>query len=130
MRNLTTPGRMPPFLNGFVPFIFLEPALEEAFQYLVSFATQSVLEEALSIVKRNEHYKMGSQVACCKDQSHFPQNLADRMNDILGVGKARNALISEVLTFLSKVLVDLMLEYTTCDIPPNRSNSSAQCLIS
>ena len=36
---------------------YYRPVLEEAFKYLTSFATQSVLEKALSIVKRNEHYK-------------------------------------------------------------------------
>ena len=34
----------------------MRPAREEAFKYLTSFATESVLEKALSIVKRNEHY--------------------------------------------------------------------------
>ena len=39
---------------------YYRPALEEAFKYLTSFATQSVLEKALTIVKRNEHYKVDS----------------------------------------------------------------------
>ena len=35
-----------------------EVAREQAFQYLTSFATEGVLNDALSIVKANEHYKM------------------------------------------------------------------------
>ena len=38
----------------------LEAVREHAFQYLTSFATESVLEDALSIVKANEHYKVNS----------------------------------------------------------------------
>ena len=37
-------------------------ARKQAFQYLTSFATEDVLEDALSIVKANEHYKVDSDV--------------------------------------------------------------------
>ena len=52
---------------------YYRPVREEAFKYLTSFATESVLEKALAIVKRNEHYKVDSRVVCCKSQDHFPQ---------------------------------------------------------
>ena len=35
---------------------YYRPVLEESFKYLTSFATEDVLEKALPIVKRNEHY--------------------------------------------------------------------------
>ena len=38
-----------------------EVAREQAFQYLTSFATEDVLNDALSIVKANEHYKVDSR---------------------------------------------------------------------
>ena len=59
------------------------PGREESFRYLTSFATESVLEEALLIVKRNEHYKLDSQVVCCRSQDHFPQDLFNRINALL-----------------------------------------------
>ena len=62
---------------------YYEPVREEAFKYLTSFATQSVLEEAISILKRNEHYKVDSEVRCCKSQGHFPQDLFNRINAVL-----------------------------------------------
>ena len=109
---------------------------EKAFKYLTSFATQNVLAKALTIVEKNEHYKVDSQVACCSNRDHFHHDLIGKISDLLGLVKARNALTKETLAFLPSVLVDLMLEYTTCDIPPNRSISNlektvrAQCLIS
>ena len=86
-------------------------ALEEAFKYLTSFATEDVLEEALSIVKRNEHCTVNSRVMCCSSQDHVPQNLAGRIKALLKLVKARNVLIREALTFLPTVLIDLMLDY-------------------
>ena len=61
---------------------YYRPVLEEAFKYLTSFATESVLEKALSIVKRNEHYKVAYkdgriEVICCKSQDDIPQDLFD-----------------------------------------------------
>ena len=102
---------------------------EEAFQYLTSFATEDVLAKALSIVKRNEHYMVESDVVCCKSQDNFPQDLAGRIEALLVLVKARNARIREVLTFLPTVLVDLILKYTTYDIPPNCSNSSPEIVL-
>ena len=62
---------------------FHRPVREEAFQYLTSFATQSVLEKALTILKRNEHYRVGSRVVCCDSQDRFPQDLFNRINGLL-----------------------------------------------
>ena len=88
---------------------------EEVFKYLTSFATGDVLESALDIVKRNEHYtvayKGGSKVMCCKSQDHIPQDLAGRIEALLNLVKTRNAPIREALTFLPTVIIDLMLEY-------------------
>ena len=47
-------------------------AREQAFQYLTFFATERVLDDALSIVKANEHYKVDSRVFCCDSQNSFP----------------------------------------------------------
>ena len=102
---------------------------EEAFKYLTSFASQSVLEEALTIVKRNEHYKVDSQVMCCMSQDSIPQDLFDKINDLLKLVKVRKALVTE-LAILPKVLVDLMLGYSTCDIPPNRHTSTPKTSVS
>ena len=62
---------------------YYDPVREEAFKYLTSLATQSVLEEALIILKRNEHYKVDSHIRCCKSQDHFPQDLFNRINALL-----------------------------------------------
>ena len=99
------------FDRGSPLYEFYRPTLEKSFEYLTSFATEDVLEKALAIVKRNEHYRVDSRVECCKPQDHFPQDLFNRINDLLELVKARNVLIKEVLTFLPEVLVDLMLEY-------------------
>ena len=48
---------------------------------------------------------------CCKSQDIIPQDLFDKLNDLLKLVKARNAPIREVLTFLPTVLVDLVLDY-------------------
>ena len=92
-----------------------KPACEESSKYLTSFATQSVLEEALSIVKRNEHYKAGSEVMCCHSQDDIPQDLSSKIEAFLKLVKARNARISKVLTFLPTALVDMVLEHITCE---------------
>ena len=107
---------------------------EEAFEYLTSFATQGVLAKALSIVKKNEHYKIvyetgRTKVECCDSHDYFPQNLIDKIDALLGLMKARKALVDE-LAILPKVLVDLMLEYTACDIPPNCSKSTPETSVS
>ena len=62
---------------------FYKPVREEVFKYLTSLATQSVLEKALIILKGNEHYKVDSEVMCCKPQDHFPQDLFNRINAVL-----------------------------------------------
>jgi len=97
-------------------YIDCQTAREQAFQYLGSFATESVLEKAVSIVKANEHYKVGygkgPQVMCCKSQNHIPQDLIDKLNGLLELVQARNELIKGVLQSLfPTVLVDLMLDY-------------------
>ena len=43
-------------------YTYYEAAREQAFQYLTSFATEDILNDALSIVKANEHYKVDSEV--------------------------------------------------------------------
>jgi hypothetical protein len=69
-----------------------QTAREESFQYLASFATESVLEKALFIVKRNEHYKTGSvidpKVYCCYSQDHM-LGKHPRM-DVIDVIRIRN----------------------------------------
>ena len=87
-----------------------------ALKYLTSLATESVLAKALSIPKKNEHYTMAyksgiTTVFCCEDQDDVPRDLADRIEGLLNLAKARNAVIREASTFLSKVLIDLMLDY-------------------
>jgi hypothetical protein len=44
------------------PLFYSESVRKQAFQYLASFATESVHKDALSIVERNEHYK--SEFSC------------------------------------------------------------------
>ena len=105
---------------------FYRPVSEKAFQYLTSFATQSALEEALAIVKRNEHYQGNFGVYCCKPRNYFPQDLFDKLNVLLELVKARKALVNE-LAILPKVLVELVLDFVTMS---DRSDSSFQCLIS
>ena len=60
-----------------------EVAREQAFQYLTSFATEGVLNDALSIVKANEHYKVDSYVCCCDSQDSFPQDLYNKLSALL-----------------------------------------------
>ena len=92
MKNVTK--KSPELITGDLPIwltlhdfdrnsIYYKPALEEAFNYLASFATEDVLERALIILKRNEHYKVDSGVMCCKSQDHFPQDLFNRIKGLL-----------------------------------------------
>ena len=63
----------------------IEVAREQAFQYLTSFATEGVLNDALSIVKANEHYKVDSGVCCCNSQDSFPQDLYNKLERSPGI---------------------------------------------
>jgi hypothetical protein len=94
-----------------------QTAREGGFKYLASFATESVLEKALSIVKRNEHYKVdgmtGLVVACCNSQDHIPQDLVDKLTGLLALMKARNAPVKEALPLMPAVLLKLLAEYIT-----------------
>jgi len=83
----------------------------QAFQYLTSFATEHTLEDALSIVKANEHYKVDSRVCCCNPHGSFPQHLYNKLSALLVLVKARSARINEILAFLPKVLVDMVIDY-------------------
>ena len=90
--------------------------IEEPFQYLTSFAVQSVLEKALSILKRNEHYILAytnghAKTLCCKSHDSIPQDLFNKLNTLLKLVKVRNARIKGTLIFLPRVLVDLVLDY-------------------
>ena len=62
-------------------------AREQAFQYLTSFATEDVLNDALSIVTRNEHYKVDSRCWCCNSHDSFPQDLYNKLSALLIVLK-------------------------------------------
>ena len=90
-------------------------AREQVFQYLTSFATEGVLKDALSIVKANEHYMMNSTVYCCKSRDSFPHDLVNKLERLLAFVKDRNVRINEALTFLPKVLADMVANY----LPPN-----------
>jgi hypothetical protein len=89
----------------------------EAFQYLTSFATENVLERALSIVKANEHYKAdigyGHELSCCRPRDYIPQDLIDKLNTLLELMKARNELVKAALAFMPAVLLKLLAEYIT-----------------
>jgi len=98
--------------------LWYKTSFEKAFQYLASFATESVLEKALSIVNKNEHYKRdfgdGPEVACCNSQYDFPQDLVDKLSALLELVKARNELVRSVLeSFMPTVLLKLLAEYIT-----------------
>jgi hypothetical protein len=90
-----------------------QTAREGGLQYLASFATESVLEKALSIVKANEHYKAGPTVLCCGSQDYIPDALIDKLTGLLALVKARNALVKAALPFMPTVLLNLLAEYTT-----------------
>ena len=111
-----------------------KPAREEAFKYLTSFATEDVLEKALTIVKRSEHYKVAyndgnSEVRCCLNEDYIPQDLFDKLKGLLKLVKARNVRIKGTLTLLPMVLVELVLDYVHVAVP-DCSDSSPRCLIS
>jgi hypothetical protein len=93
-----------------------QTAREGAFQYLASFATESALEKALSIVK-NEHYEVdfedGPVILCCKSRNHVPPDLVDRLTGLLELLKARNELVKAALSFMPTVLLKLLAEYIT-----------------
>ena len=100
--------------------MYYGPAHEEIFQYLTSFTTEDVLEKALTIVKRSERYTVAYKndhigIMWCKKTNPFPQDLFDKLNVLLALVKVRNARIKKVLKFLPTVLVDMVLEHTTCD---------------
>ena len=50
-------------------------------------------------------------VCCCNSHDSFPQDLYNKLNALLAFVKARNARINEALTFLPKVLVDMVADY-------------------
>ena len=71
-----------------ISFSITKTVLEEAFKYLTSFATEDVLAKALSIVKRNEHYQVDSQVmCCCNSQDHIPQDLFDKLHNLWNLSR-------------------------------------------
>ena len=87
-------------------------AREQAFQYLTSFATEDVLNDALPIVTRNEHYKVDSDIWCCDSQGSFPHDLYNKLSDFLNFLRIRKASIKvELLSFLPQVLVELVLDH-------------------
>ena len=90
--------------------VYYRRDFEETFEYLTSFATESVLERALTILEKNEHYIAGATVLCCRFHDYFPQGLFDKINVLLKLVKVRKALIKD-LPFLPTVLVDLVLDY-------------------
>jgi len=89
---------------------------EQVFQYLTSFAAESVLEAALSILKKNVHYKVDSCVMCCDSHNSTPQNLSKKLSTLLERVEARNALTKEILLILMpKVLMEITLNYLQID---------------
>ena len=93
-------------------YIIYRVAREQAFQYLTFFATEDVLTDALAIVKANEHFKVNSEVGCCKSHDSSPQDLYNKLSALLGRLKIRKASIKvELLLFLPSVLVDLVLDH-------------------
>ena len=80
---------------------YYRPTFEESFNYLTSFASQRVFEKALSILKRNEHYKVVYKdgliaVLCCNSQDYIPQDLSDKIEALLKLVKAKKALVNEL----------------------------------
>jgi hypothetical protein len=90
---------------------------EAGFKYLASFATESVLEKALSIVSKNEHYRVdsliGPMVWCCNSQKSIPHDLSSKLGALLALMRARNALVKGALSFIPEVLFKLLAEYIT-----------------
>ena len=103
------------FDQNFWNYTFLKIPREQVFQYLTSFATERVLNDALSIVKANEHFKVNSSICCCNSQDSFPQDLASKLNALLEFVKDRNGRINEALKFLPTVLVNMVADY----LPPS-----------
>jgi len=91
-----------------------EPVREEAFQYLTAFASQGDLTKALYNVERNGHYKENSVVLCCKSHKSVPERLADRIDALLELVKARNARIKNTDTF-TKSICQLGVGLCSCD---------------
>lgn len=89
-------------------------SLEQAFKYLSALATQDVLEKTLSILEKNEHYKMDDgcvvRLLCCTD-SNFSHHLFNRIKGLLDIVKARNAPIVDALNLLPLVSLNLILDY-------------------
>ena len=82
------------------------PAREESFKYLTFFATENVLEKALTILKKNEHYQWPTTLAILKLHvatlnDHFPQDLSGKLNVLLGLVKTRKCTYKKVLTILA-----------------------------
>jgi len=91
---------------------------EQAFRYLTSFATEDVLTDALSIVAENEHFRVDSSVQCCYPHNPLPQDLSNKLGDLLERLKTRKALIKAVLqSLLPSVLVDLVLGHVLVEYP-------------
>jgi len=91
-----------------------EGVREQAFNYLTTFATERVLEDALSIVKTNEHYKVeyGASWCCSYEYYPFPRDLYSKLSNLLIRLKHRKALISaEFELLLSPVLIEIVLDY-------------------
>jgi len=89
-------------------YTLYEAARKQAFQYLTLFATERVLNDALSIVKANEHFKVDSLVYCCPSSDPFPHDLVTKLERLLAFVKDRNELINAVLP---KVLVGMVADY-------------------
>ena len=112
-----------------------EVTRNQAFKYLTSFATEDVLNDALSIVTKNEHYKVDSTVCCCKPQDSSPQDLYNKLSTLLNLLRIRKASIKVVLqSLLPSVLVELVLDYaqvTASDppIPSPERTTQTSCLI-
>jgi len=98
------------FDQNSVAYAYDKVAREQSFQYLTSFATEGALKNALFIVKANEHFKANSDICCCNSQDSFPHDLVSKLEHLMVIVKARNELINEVLIFLPKVLVDMVIE--------------------
>ena len=91
--------------------------------------------DALSLVMANEHYKVDSQVRCCYSQNTFPQDLYNKLSDLLIRLQYRKALIKiELQSFLPSVLVELVLddvqvEVSDPHIPSPERTTQSSCLI-
>ena len=84
---------------------------EEAFEYLLSFATEHVLEKALAIVKSNEHFMVDSNVYCCNSEDSSVDDLIKKLEYLLVFVRDRNALLSDTLTSWPTVLISIVKDY-------------------